>query len=127
DVNANGFADSADVTLLNRKLAGITLAQFPAIPTGLTISPTGPDPTLSIPSDLQAAPGETVVVPINIDTAQPEGSTGLMDAVLALRFDPHVFTVSAADVHLGTLTTPTPTLPLAQGEGGTEGWQIQAA
>ena len=49
--------------MINRTLAGITVAQLPPIPTGLTISPTGPDPALSLPTDLQAAPGETVVVP----------------------------------------------------------------
>src|SRR5205823_209377 len=91
--------------LLNRSLAGLSLPFIPPIPTGLTITPTGPDPTLSLPTDLRAAPGDAVVVPIYIDTARPEDSTGLMEAVLALRFDPHVFTVSAADVHLGTLVT----------------------
>jgi hypothetical protein len=54
---------------------------------------------------LRAAPGETVIVPVNIDTARPEDSTGMLEAVLALRFDPQVFTVSAADVHLGSLPT----------------------
>ncbi|HYV37279.1 MAG TPA: cohesin domain-containing protein, partial [Gemmataceae bacterium] len=114
DLNGNSFTDSSDVTLINRTLAGITVGQLPPIPTGLTIVPTGPDPTLSLPTDLQAAPGETVVVPVHLDTARPEGSTGLMEAILALRYDPKVFTVSAQDVHLGTLPT----------SGG--GWKLQA-
>ncbi|HYV38009.1 MAG TPA: cohesin domain-containing protein, partial [Gemmataceae bacterium] len=114
DLNGNSFTDSSDVTLINRTLAGITVGQLPPIPTGLTIVPTGPDPTLSLPTDLQAAPGETVVVPVHLDTARPEGSTGLMEAILALRYDPTVFTVSAQDVHLGTLPT----------SGG--GWKLQA-
>ncbi|HYV39671.1 MAG TPA: cohesin domain-containing protein, partial [Gemmataceae bacterium] len=114
DLNGNSFTDSSDVTLINRTLAGITVGQLPPIPTGLTIVPTGPDPTLSLPTDLTAAPGETVVVPVHLDTARPEGSTGLMEAILALRYDPKVFTVSAQDVHLGTLPT------------SASGWKLQA-
>ncbi|HYV40037.1 MAG TPA: FG-GAP-like repeat-containing protein, partial [Gemmataceae bacterium] len=114
DLNGNGFTDSSDVTLINRTLAGITVAQLPPIPTSLTISPTGPDPTLSLPTDLQAASGTAVVAPVYLDTASPEGSTGLMEAVLALRYDPKVFTVSAQDVHLGTLPT------------SGSGWKLQA-
>ena len=53
---------------------------------------------------LQATPGGTVVVPVNIDTARPVGSTGATEAILALRYNPRVFTVSAADVQLGSLT-----------------------
>ena len=113
DVNGNSFVDSTDVTLLNRSGAGLALPQIPLLP-GLSFTPTGPDPTLSLPTDLRAAPGDTVVVPVNIDTARPEDSTGLMEAVLAVQFDPQVFTVSASDVHLGTL-------PAAS-----SGWQVSA-
>jgi hypothetical protein len=74
----------------------------------------GPDPVLSVPTDLVAMPGTTVVVPVNIDTAKPEGSTGLVGATLALTFDPKVFDVSAADVHLGTVPE------------GSSGWQVRA-
>ncbi|HYV35174.1 MAG TPA: hypothetical protein VE988_05685, partial [Gemmataceae bacterium] len=114
DINGNGFADSGDVTLANRFVAGVVVPQLPTTPPGLTITPTGPDPTLSLPENLVATPGQTVVVPVSLDNARPEGSTGLMEAVLALRYDPAVFTVSAADVHLGTLP--------ASGSG----WKLQA-
>jgi hypothetical protein len=69
----------------------------------LTIIPTGPDPTLSLPRNLVASPGTAVVVPVNLDTATPQGSLGLMETILALKYDPKVFTVSASDVHLGSL------------------------
>ena len=61
------------------------------------------DPTVSIPSDLQVGADGTVTVPVNIDDAHPAGSTGLTEAHLALTYDPSVFTVSAADVHLGSV------------------------
>ena len=103
DINANGQADSADVSLMNKYLAGLSVPQLPTVPTGLIITPAGPDPTLSIPTDLPASQGGTVIVPVNIDTAQPAGSNGLTNAVLALTFDPQVFEVSADDVELGTV------------------------
>ena len=104
DLNNNGgVPDSTDVTLTNRHVAGITTPQVPTPPTGLSLAPAGPDPTLSLPTNLVAGPGEVIVVPVYIDTARPEGSTGMLEAVLALRFDPQVFTVSAADIQLGSL------------------------
>jgi hypothetical protein len=42
-------------------------------------------------------------VPVNIDDAHPAGSTGLIRGQLALTYDPRLFTVSAADVHLGSV------------------------
>jgi uncharacterized repeat protein (TIGR03803 family) len=71
------------------------------------------DPSLSIPSGLQVSVDGTVTVPVNIDDADPVGSTGLLRANLALTYDPHVFMVSAADVHLGSV--------LAAGNG----WSVQ--
>jgi hypothetical protein len=49
-----------------------------------------------------------------VDTAHPEGSTGMVDAVLALKYDANAFTVSAADVQLGTV--------LQSGSG----WQLKS-
>ncbi len=113
DLTTDGFVNSTDVTLVNRWLAGFVQSQFPPIPTGLTITPTGPDPILSLPTNLDVVGGATVIVPVNIDTAMPAGSTGMNEAVLALQFNPQVFTVSAADVQLGTLS------------GAGSGWQLQ--
>jgi uncharacterized repeat protein (TIGR03803 family) len=42
-------------------------------------------------------------VSVNINDAHPDGSTGLIRGHLALTYDPNVFTVSAADVHAGSL------------------------
>ena len=45
---------------------------------------TGPDPSLSVPATPELTPGGTVVIPIDIDNAYPFGSTGAMEAILAL-------------------------------------------
>jgi hypothetical protein len=54
------------------------------------------------------------VFAVNIDTAHPAGSSGMIDAILALAYDPAAFDVSAADVHMGTVS-----------ESGA-GWRLQA-
>ena len=59
----------------------------------------------------QVTQGGMIVVPVDIDTAHPLGSTGATEAILALRYNPQLFDVSAADVHLGSLTA---------------GWQLTA-
>jgi hypothetical protein len=114
DLSANGLVDGSDVTLLSRVLVGLPQPQVPLVPPGLSMTPTGPDPLLSVPVLPVPEPGTTVEVPVDIDTAHPSGSTGLVQAILALTYDPTKFTVSAADFHLGTL-------PSSAG-----GWQLQA-
>jgi hypothetical protein len=121
DLNTNGNADAPDITLLNSLLAGTAHTQIPSIPVGLTIVPTGPDPELSLPSTLQVMPGGTVSVPVNIDTAHPDGSTGATEVILALRYDPRVFEVSAADIALGSLTSGSHTEWEVR-----DGWQLTA-
>ena len=58
---------------------------------------------MSLPSDLRASAGETVVVPVNIDITRPGDSPGMMEAILALRYDTSIFTVSASDIRLGSV------------------------
>jgi hypothetical protein len=115
ELSGNGIVDSSDITLLNATVAGIVSQKVPVVPAGLTIVPTGPDPLLSLPTHPQVSPGDIVTIPVNIDTARPEGSGGLVEAVLALRYDPQIFTLTAADFKLGTV-------PLAG-----SGWQLGAA
>jgi len=73
-------------------------APFTILPVG-----NGDDPTLTLPSNLQLGADGTVVVPVNIDDACPAGSTGLVEADLALTYNPSLFTVSASDVHAGSV------------------------
>ena len=56
-----------------------------------------------MPANVTATRGSTVTVPVNIDTARPAGSSGLMEATLALRYNPQLFSVTAADIKLGTV------------------------
>ena len=65
----------------------------------------------------------TVVVPVNIDDPRPAGSTGLVEADLALTYNPSLFTVSASDVHAGSVLaggnwSVVPTIDQATGQIG---------
>jgi hypothetical protein len=67
----------------------------------VTITPAGPDPTLSLHGG-QAANG-VLNVSVQLDDPHPAGSTGMIEATLALRYDPSVLSLSAADITLGTI------------------------
>jgi hypothetical protein len=109
DIDGSGFVPSdagfqvleASVVLPTRTLA------IPAIPPGVhfSIISDSVDPSVSIPAALSAGADGTVTVPVSIDDAHPEGSTGLLAGHLALTYNPRQFTVSAADVHLGSVLT----------------------
>jgi hypothetical protein len=103
DLNGNSNVDASDVTLLNSLLAGIPRPQVPMIPVGMTLTPSGPDPTLSLPSTICTTPGGILALPVTIDTARPVGSSGAIEAILAMRYDPRQFRVSPTDIRPGTL------------------------
>jgi hypothetical protein len=113
DITGDGRITAADATALNLYISGTTVTQVPTWPGVPSNLPAGPDPALSIPT-VRVGPGGTVTVPVLIDDLHPAGSSGLTQAVLALRYDPALFDVSAADIHLGTVLA------------GGAGWTLQA-
>jgi hypothetical protein len=125
-----GFINATDASTINQELVSVKTT-IPYVPIGLPVTPVGPDPMLSVGSmqyaegSRQAARGSgridgplptasCLLSTVNIDTARPEGSSGMTDAVLALRYDPKSFDVTAADVRLGDI-------PLSG-----QGWKLQA-
>src|SRR5262249_22977290 len=99
----------------NEAGVGFTTANLatPPIPPGVVFQPiaNSVDPELSIPAELHVAADGTLTVPVNIDDAHPTGSTGLTQGHLALTYDPRLFSVSPADIQLGSV--------LAAGSGWT--------
>src|SRR5213076_1758218 len=94
DTNGTAFLDNGDASILLQVAAGNSLAQIPPIPIPAPpLVPTGPDPTLSLPANLPAVAGAIVSVPVFLDDPAPAGSLGMMEAVLALQYDPNVLTV----------------------------------
>jgi hypothetical protein len=113
-----GYVNTTDAGAMNQQLVA-PKPTIPHAPAGLPVTPTGPDPTLSVqyavgsrqyaegsvqhPAHSELPTAYCILATVNIDTARPVSSTGMTDAILALRFDPNVFDVSAADVQLGTV------------------------
>jgi hypothetical protein len=109
DTDGSGFIPSDAALQANEAGVGFPTANLasPPIPAGANVTPVANnvDPALSLPRNLQVSANGTGTVPVNIDDAHPAGSTGLIDAHLALTYDPHQFAVSAADIQLGSVLT----------------------
>ena len=105
DVSMQGSVNFTDANVMTQQLSGTAHPTIPYAPIGLVITPTGPDPTLMVGTGLWTADAGQgmVTVPVNIDTARPPGSSGMVDAILAMSFDSKVFDVSAGDVRLGAV------------------------
>ena len=83
---------------------------------------------LSIPLNLVGVPGSTVTVPVNIDNADPSGTGGLTGAALAIGYDASVFTVTNADVQVGSVTAGWTMIPnvVATGSDGEIGISLSS-
>ncbi len=100
---------------MNRLLAGISTPQIPAIPTGLSIVATGPDPTLSLPAEADGTArrhchcaGDHRHGPA-CRQQRTDGSD------VGGAYNPRIFSVTAADIKLGTIPN------------AGSGWQLGAA
>jgi hypothetical protein len=118
DTDGSGFIPADAALQANEAGIGLMTPNLPSppIPSGVVFQPiaNNVDPSLSLVVRSEAQGASTVTVAVNIDDARPAGSTGLLRGHLALTYDPRRFTVSAADVHLGSL--------LAAGSG----WSVVA-
>jgi N-acetylneuraminic acid mutarotase len=111
---ANDFSiDAGDVSTLTEFVSKLVTSQIPPIPSGITITPVGPDPTLSLGATTQIAT-TAYSVPVLIDQPHPEGSTGMTEAILALTYDPSVLSVSSAEITFGSIP------------GLATGWQLSS-
>jgi hypothetical protein len=122
DVAADFSIDAGDSSTLAAFVSRLPASQIPMPPSGLTITPVGADPILSL-GDAQRqgdkekgrqgegstspgllvslSPGLVVSVPVLLDNPHPAGSTGMTEAILALAYDPLVMRV--ASITLGTI------------------------
>jgi hypothetical protein len=92
--------------------------------------------TLSLPSHLGGAPGGVVTVPINVnslyDPTSPYDQSGLSGGDFVLYYDPREFSVSNADVNLGTISSPSATDPTGTAPGNgyspsaPNGWMVSS-
>jgi Domain of unknown function (DUF4465) len=125
DVAGDFSVDAGDVSTIDSYVAQLRPLQIPQTPTQLPDtdlnyvnpnsihSPNAADPTLSLVTRGLTALGSQVVS-VMIDHSDPEGSTGLTSATLALTYDPTMLSVAPADITLGSIP----------GQGA--GWQLLA-
>jgi hypothetical protein len=101
DIGGDGSIDAAAISSLAGLLAHVATPVIPTPPSGLTITPGGPDPALSLGASQTA--GGIVNVQVTLDDARPDGSTGMTEAIIGLTYNPKALAVSAADITLGSL------------------------
>jgi sugar lactone lactonase YvrE len=114
DIGSDGAIDSAAISSLAAYLAHVNTPGIPSPPAGLTIAPSGPDPTLSLGTVGRIGNPSYVTVPVLLDNPHPDGSTGMTEAIVGLTYDPKVLSVAAADITLGAIP--------ASGSG----WRLEA-
>jgi Putative Ig domain/Bacterial Ig-like domain (group 3) len=107
DTDGSGFIPSDAALQANEAGVGFPTANLanPPIPPGANVTAVANnvDPTLSVDRGPWTVDRSTVTVAVNLDDAHPAGSTGLVRGQLALTYDPRQLSVSAADIHLGSL------------------------
>jgi N-acetylneuraminic acid mutarotase len=111
DVAGDISVDAGDVSTLAAFVSQLPTPKIPALPTGISITPSGPDPVLSLVEPGGVRPrrlrrGEIVVAGVRLVDPPPigsTGSTGITEAILALTYDPSVLRISAAEITLGLL------------------------
>jgi hypothetical protein len=128
DIAGDASIDATAVSDLAAFTSKLIPPQIPNV--FITITATGPDPTLSLiqerlkdeggrmnqtndpthPSSFSLQPSVSVI----LDHPHPQGSTGMSEAILALQYDPSVLSVSASDITLGSI----PSLG--------KGWQLKS-
>jgi N-acetylneuraminic acid mutarotase len=103
DIAGDASIDATAVSDLAAFTSNLYPLQIPAPPPGLTITPSGPDPTLSLGTMTRIGNPSYMTVPVLLDNPRPQGSTGMTEAMLALTYDPKVLTVSAGDITPGSI------------------------
>src|SRR5574341_821364 len=100
DITGNGSLAGLDATRIQQEIVGIDRLEIPPLPG--VIPPitfiTGPDPLVSIPTDLTGAPGTVLTVPVLIDNAD-----GLEAADFTIAYDTTKLDASNNSIRKGTI------------------------
>jgi hypothetical protein len=92
DVNGSGTLSSADASLVAQKAVGLSVPQIPDLPSGVTLTPGGPDPVLYLTGGA-AQPGQSATAQLRMRVTEKAGVV-LTSLDAAIRFDPSRFHVS---------------------------------
>ncbi|QDU29983.1 Cohesin domain protein [Anatilimnocola aggregata] len=96
DISGNGSISSLDTNYVLQVAVAIAVPEIPALPTtALSLLSGGPDPKLSIPTTLAATAGDSLIVPVLIDSIVDLTGNGLESADLAIYYDPTVLEITS--------------------------------
>ncbi len=102
DVSGAGGISSTDTSRMLQAAVGFPIAEIPQLPLpAVSLLQGGPDPKLSIPTNLVAARGSELIVPVNIDSIVNLTGNGLESADLVIYYDPKVLSITS--ISLGSL------------------------
>lgn len=102
DITGNGAFSALDTSYGLQSAVGIDVAEVPPLPfPAVSLVFGGPDPKLSIPTDLAGRAGEELIVPVNIDSIVDLTDNGLESGELIIYYDARVLEVES--VVLGSL------------------------
>lgn len=101
DITGNGSFSSLDVSRLLQAAVGLPVEEIPAQFPVHTILQGGPDPKVSIPQNLVASPGESLLIPVEIESIVNLTGNGLTSADMVIYYDPEVIEITEAT--LGSL------------------------
>lgn len=105
DITGNAAVSALDASRILQLGVGFSVPNVPPLPTGVTVTVTGPDPRLWIPTNISARPGESLRIPVNVDSVVDLTGNGLSSVDLALSLDPSSFEIVSVD--RGDLTADT--------------------
>ncbi len=99
DMNDSASLTTGDATGLLRFISGASggFPLIPALPTGLTAPPTGPDPQVYIPQNLAVDRGGSIVVPIMFDIKEKSGAS-IAGIDIAFAYDDSRFSISRVEI-----------------------------
>lgn len=102
DLTGNGAFSALDTSYVLQAAVGIDVAEVPPLPfPAVSLVFGGPDPKLSIPTDLVGQAGEELIIPVNIDSIVDLTDNGLESGELIIYYDARVLEVES--VVLGSL------------------------
>lgn len=103
DITGFGGISGSDTSRIQQAAAGVASPEIPLPLPTVSLVQGGPDPKLSIPTTLTAAAGDSLIIPVHLDSILDLTGNGVESAELAIYYDATVLDVSA--VRLGSLLT----------------------
>jgi|GEM_PF-4930810 len=98
DITGDGSISAQDVSYMLQLAVSIPVPEVPTPLPAVSLTRGGPDPKLSIPQNLAAAPGEPLVIPVDIDSIVDLTGNGLASADLVIYYDPTVLEITSASL-----------------------------